>query len=84
MALALPEDLYAVVQAAAAPVTATERPQFLSELAAELERYPVLGAGVVHRACAELQRRHTVEARASAVLDEQRASARFRRGGRYG
>jgi hypothetical protein len=76
--IALPEDLYFVVQQAAAPVTAAERPQFLAELAAELEWHPVLGAGVVHRACAEMQRKFTVEARSAAMarsIGPLRASA---------
>jgi hypothetical protein len=76
--LAIPDDLYFAVQQAAAPVSASERTQFLQELAAELGRYPVLGAGVVHRAAANLQRRFTVEARSMAVLDEKRESARGR------
>jgi hypothetical protein len=80
MSLSLPDDLYFPVQQAAAPVSECERTQFLTELAAELGRYPVLGPGVVHRCAAELQRRFTVEARAMAVGEEQRQAARFRRG----
>jgi hypothetical protein len=56
MPLLRSDDLYAVVQAAAAPVALRERGQFLQELAAELERCPTLGPGVVHRVAAELQR----------------------------
>jgi hypothetical protein len=62
MTLALPDDLYAAIQAAAARVTPSERAQFLADLAAELERHPVIGPGLVHRAAAALQRRFTVEA----------------------
>jgi hypothetical protein len=67
MPLLLSDDLYAVVQAAAAPVALRERGQFLQELVAELERCPTLGPGVVHRAAAELQRRFAVEARSTAI-----------------
>jgi hypothetical protein len=76
MPLSLPDDLYFAIQQAAAPVSAIERDQFLTELATELARYPALGPGVVHRCAAELQRRFTVEARSTAVLDEKRESAR--------
>ena len=73
MALPLPDDLYAAVLAAATPVTSAQRGQFLIELAAELQRHPVLGAGLVHRAAAELQRKFLVEARAEAgALSETR------------
>ena len=79
MALPLPDDLYAAVLAAAAPVTPAQRGQFLIELAAELQRHPVLGAGLVHRAAAELQRKFLVEARAEAgALGETRRLERER------
>jgi hypothetical protein len=67
MPLALPDDLHAMVMAAAAPIAASERQQFLSELAAELERHPVIGPGLLHRLAAQLQRRHAVEARSMAA-----------------
>jgi hypothetical protein len=80
MPLALPDDLHAMIQAAAAPIAASERGQFLAELAAELQRHAVIGEGTVHRACAELQRRHTVEARSVAGSDaELRAREHERR-----
>jgi hypothetical protein len=66
MPLALSDDLYAVVQAAAAPIAPAERAQFLQELAAELERHPEIGPGLVHRAAAQLQKKYTVEARSAA------------------
>jgi hypothetical protein len=84
MPLALPENLYLAIQRAVAPVTASERPQFLAELADALQAYPVIGEGLLHRLAAELQRKHAVEARATAVSDEHRASARFRRGSDQG
>ena len=55
------------VQAAAQPIHASQRGDFLKALAAELERYPVVGPGLVHRCAAELQRRYVVEARAEAT-----------------
>jgi hypothetical protein len=84
MPLAIPDDLFALVQQAAAPIAPAERDRFLAELAAELERHPVIGPGLVHRAAAELQRRFTVEARSAALGDEHREAARFRRGGEHG
>jgi hypothetical protein len=84
MAIPVSDSVYLAIQQAAAPITANERPRFLAELAAELQRYPVVDVGLAHRVCAELQRRFTVEARSMALGDEHRASARLRRGGRYG
>ena len=51
------DGLYLVILGAAAPIAAAERPRFLAELAAELERCPILGAGVVRRAAPSLARR---------------------------
>jgi hypothetical protein len=62
--LALTDDEFAAVQAAAAPIHPLQRDAFLRALAVELERYPVVGPGVVHRCAAELQRRFGVEAHA--------------------
>ena len=56
------------IERAAGPVSPHERPRFLAELAAQLERAPVLGPGVMPRVGAELQRRFPVEARAAAEL----------------
>jgi hypothetical protein len=84
MPLPLPEDLYLAIQRAVAPVTASERPQFLAELADALQAYPVIGEGLLFRLAAELQRKHAVEARSAALGDEKRASARFRRGSENG
>jgi hypothetical protein len=80
MPFQLSDDLFAMVQQAVAPIAASERAQFLSELAAELGKHAVIGEGTVHRACAELQRRHTVEARSVAGGDaELRAREHERR-----
>jgi hypothetical protein len=60
--LSLSDDEYRAVQAAAAPIHPQQRDAFLKALAAELERHPVVGPGLVHRAAAQLQRTFTVEA----------------------
>jgi hypothetical protein len=67
VSLTISDDLYAAIQAAAAPIAPSERPQFLAELAAELEHCPVLGPGVVHRCTSALQRKHMVEAKSMAL-----------------
>lgn len=67
MPLSLSDAEYAAVQAAAAPIHPLQRDDFLRALAAELERHPATGVGLVHRLCAELQRRYVVTARAEAA-----------------
>jgi hypothetical protein len=62
MPLSLSDDEYPAVQAAAAPIHPNQRDAFLRSLAVELERYPVIGPGVVHRCAAELQKRYGVTA----------------------
>ena len=56
MPLALTDDEFAAVQAAAAPIHPMQRRAFLKALAAELESHPVVGPGVVFRAAAALQK----------------------------
>jgi hypothetical protein len=60
MPLSLTDDEMNAVQAVAAPVHPQQRDAFLKALAEELERYPVVGPGVVFRAAAQLQRQFTV------------------------
>jgi hypothetical protein len=60
--LSLSDDEYNAVQAAAAPIHPLQRGAFLQALAVELERYPVVGPGVVHRAAAALQKTFVVAA----------------------
>jgi hypothetical protein len=62
MPLALTDDEYAAVQAAAAPIHPLQRGDFLKALATELERHPVVGPGVVHRCAADLQKTFVVAA----------------------
>jgi hypothetical protein len=52
-----------MIERAAAPINPQERSRFFGEMAAELEKHPTLGEGVVYRACANLQRVFPVEAR---------------------
>jgi hypothetical protein len=62
MPLSLSDAEFAAVQAAAAPIHPMQRDAFLKALAAELERHPVVGPGVVHRAAAALQKTFVVAA----------------------
>jgi hypothetical protein len=62
MPLSLSDDEFAAVQAAAAPIHPMQRDAFLKALAAELERHPVVGPGVVFRAAAALQKTFVVAA----------------------
>lgn len=62
MPLNLSDDEFAAVQAAAAPIHPMQRDAFLKALAAELERHPVVGPGVVFRAAAALQKTFVVAA----------------------
>jgi hypothetical protein len=74
MPLSLSDDEYAAVQAAAAPIHPMQRDAFLKALAAELERHPVIGPGLVHRCAAGLQRTFGVTAHTETPLAaEQRA-----------
>jgi hypothetical protein len=66
MPLALTDDEYAAVRAAAAPIHPLQRDDFLRALAGELERHPVVGPGLVHRLAADLQRQFVVQARTEA------------------
>jgi hypothetical protein len=64
--LSLSDDEYNAVQAAAAPIHPLQRDAFLKALAAELERHPVVGPGVVHRCAVDLQRQFVVQGRTEA------------------
>jgi hypothetical protein len=68
MPLSLTDDEMNAVQAAAAPVHPLQRDAFLKALAAELERHPVVGPGVVFRAAAQLQKSFTVAAHSETLL----------------
>jgi hypothetical protein len=75
----LSDDEYVAVLAAAGPIHPHQRDDFLRSLAAELERYPVIGPGLVHRLAADLQRRFVVAARKET---ETGATPRYSRGTR--
>jgi hypothetical protein len=47
-----------IVFAACRPIAPHRRSAFMTDIAAELARYPELGPGVVHRICATVQRKH--------------------------
>jgi hypothetical protein len=68
MPLSLNDDEYNAVQAAAAPIHPLQRDAFLKALAAELERHPVIGPGLVHRCAADLQRTFGVVAHTETLL----------------
>jgi hypothetical protein len=68
MPLSLSDDEYNAVQAAAAPIHPQQRGAFLQALAVELERYPVVGPGVVHRCAAALQKTFVVAAHSEPSL----------------
>jgi hypothetical protein len=60
--LTLTDEELAAVQAAAAPIHPNQRDAFLKALAAELEKQPAIGPGVVHRCAAALQKTFVVAA----------------------
>jgi hypothetical protein len=62
MPLALTDVEFAAVQAAAAPIHPQQRDAFLKALAAELEKHPTIGPGIVHRAAAAFQKTFVVAA----------------------
>jgi hypothetical protein len=57
MPLRLSDDELTAVMAAARPLPVERRDAFLQEVAAELGHCNEIGPGVVHRVCAETQRR---------------------------
>jgi hypothetical protein len=67
MPLSLNDDEYAAVMQVAAPIHPQQRDAFLRSLAAELEKYPEIGPGVVFRCAAELQKRFGVTARSQTL-----------------
>jgi hypothetical protein len=66
--LALNDAEFAAVMQAAGPIHPLQRDAFLKALAVELERYPVVGPGVVHRCAAELQKSFGVVAHSETLL----------------
>jgi hypothetical protein len=66
--LALNDAEFAAVMQAAGPIHPLQRDAFLKALAVELERYPVVGSGVVHRCAAELQKSFGVVAHSETLL----------------
>jgi hypothetical protein len=56
--LALTDDELDAIMRAAAPLQPHQRDGFLQDIAVALAALPMLGPGVVHRAIAEVQRKH--------------------------
>jgi hypothetical protein len=56
--LRLTDDELNSVFAAARPLAVNRRDDFLQAVAASLRRCDVIGPGVVHRICAQVQREH--------------------------
>jgi hypothetical protein len=54
----LSDDELATVMAAARPIAIERRDAFLQDIATLLHACVEIGPGVVHRICAEVQRRH--------------------------
>jgi hypothetical protein len=82
MPLALTDDELSAVQDAAAPIHPMQRDAFLKALAAELERHPVVGPGVVFRAAAALGRHRDQKSQADAEGVGRSSSGTARRGWR--
>jgi hypothetical protein len=79
--LALSDDEYSAVQAAAAPIHPLQRDAFLKALAVELERHPVIGPGLVHRCAADLQKTFGVTAHSETLLPAEPRQLRERQAG---
>ena len=82
MPLSLSDDEYNAVRAAAAPIHPLQRDAFLKALAVELERHPVVGPGVVHRAAAVLQKTFVVAAHSETSHSAKPRHLRARRAAR--
>jgi hypothetical protein len=76
MPLSLSDAEYTAVQAAAAPVHPLQRGAFLQALAKELEPYSEIGPGLVHRLCADLQKRYGVTPHSETSHTAERHRAR--------
>jgi hypothetical protein len=58
MPLSLSDDELAAVMEAARPIPARDRDAFLRDCAAELQKYEVIGPGIIARITAKIQRQH--------------------------
>ena len=56
--ISLDDDQMQILMTAAAPIATKDRAAFLADVAAELARHEVIGAGVIHRVTAAAQRRY--------------------------
>jgi hypothetical protein len=76
MPLALTDDEYNAVQAAAAPIHPRQRAAFLKALAGELEKHAIVGPGIVHRCARDLQKTFVVEAHSETSTASRNQSRR--------
>jgi hypothetical protein len=79
MRLSLSDAEYDAVQAAAAPIHRLQRDAFVKALAAELQRHPVIGPGLVHRVAAEIQKTFSVTAHTETAMTLSRDLGHVRR-----
>ncbi len=56
--ISLSDDELGIVMEAARPLQPHQRSQFLQAVASELEKFEVVGDGVIHRVVGKLQREH--------------------------
>jgi hypothetical protein len=56
--LCLSDDELTAVMDVCKPLPPQDRDQFLRAICAELEKHPVVGPGLIHRVCRDLQRRY--------------------------
>ena len=54
--LSLSDDELSALMAAARPIPARSRDQFLRDVVSELSKFPEIGPGIIARICARLQR----------------------------
>jgi HEPN domain-containing protein len=66
--LNLNDDEVVAIMEAAAPIASRQRGHFLKSLATELERHEVVGDRLMHRLCADLQKRYVVGAQRDAEV----------------
>ena len=58
MPLSLSDSELQIAMTAAAPIPPHHRDQFLRDVVGELEKHPEIGAGIIGRVCAKVQKQH--------------------------
>jgi hypothetical protein len=56
--ISLSDSELSIVMSAAAPLHPSQRHEFLQDVVAELQRYEVLGPGIIGRVVRDVQRQH--------------------------